>query len=121
MSTQLSPENEQYLQNAVSMGLYHDRGEALDKAVELLKRRESLIHEVNRGIEKLERGEGVPFDIEEIKADFHNRGPVRIFVSGEQGTLFADLLGMRSSYRMAKWFRASFQCRIGIVHFFDAS
>jgi Arc/MetJ-type ribon-helix-helix transcriptional regulator len=73
MSTQLSPENEQYVQNAVSMGLYHDRGEALDKAVELLKRREALIRDVNRGIEQLERGEGVPFDLDEIKAELRNR------------------------------------------------
>ena len=29
--------------------------------------------------------------------------------------------GIRSSYMMAKWLRAGFQWRIGIVHFFDAS
>lgn len=69
MSTQLSPENEQYLQNVVATGLFHDRGEALDKAVELLKRREVLIRDVNLGIEQLERGEGIPFDIEEIQAE----------------------------------------------------
>jgi Arc/MetJ-type ribon-helix-helix transcriptional regulator len=73
MSMQLSPENEQYVQSAVSMGLYHDRGEALDTAVELLKRREALIRDVNRGIEQLERGEGIPFDIEAIKAELDRR------------------------------------------------
>jgi antitoxin ParD1/3/4 len=73
MSTQLSPENEQYVQNAVATGLYHDRGEALDKAVELLKRCEALIRDVNVGIEQLERGEGIPFDIEEIEAELDRR------------------------------------------------
>jgi antitoxin ParD1/3/4 len=73
MSINLSPENEQYLDKVVSMGLFRVRNEALNKAVELLKRRESLIRDVNLGIEQLERGEGVPFDIEEIKADFHKR------------------------------------------------
>jgi Arc/MetJ-type ribon-helix-helix transcriptional regulator len=71
MSTQPSPENERYLQNAISTGLFHDRGEALDKAVELLKKRELLIHDVNCGIEQLERGEGIPFDVEAIKAEIH--------------------------------------------------
>jgi len=68
MSSSLSPENERFLEHAVSVGMYHDRGEALDRAVELLRRREQLIHDVNRGIEQLERGEGVPLDIEQIKS-----------------------------------------------------
>jgi hypothetical protein len=48
--------------------MYHDRGEALDSAVELLRRREQLIRDVNKGIEQLERGEGGPLDIEKVKA-----------------------------------------------------
>ena len=68
MSSDLSPENEQFLDRAVSVGMYHDRIEALDRAVELLRRREQLIRDVNKGIEQLERGEGIPLDIEEIKA-----------------------------------------------------
>ena len=68
MSNDLSPENEQFLVHAVSVGMYHDRAEALDRAVELLRRREQLICDVNQGIEQLERGEGVPLDIEQIKA-----------------------------------------------------
>jgi hypothetical protein len=34
---------------------------------------EKLIADVNLGIEQLERGEGIPFDIEEIKAELHRR------------------------------------------------
>ena len=73
MSTNLSPENEQFLEHAVSVGMYHDRGEALDRAVELLRRRDELIRDVNEGIEQLERGEGVPLDIAEIKAAVRDR------------------------------------------------
>ena len=73
MSTNLSPENEQFLEHAVSVGAYHDRGEALDRAVELLRRRDELIRDVNEGIEQLERGEGVPLDIAEIKAAVRDR------------------------------------------------
>jgi antitoxin ParD1/3/4 len=68
MATDLSPENEQFIQTAIASGLYHNRGEALDMAVDLLKKREQLIRDVNLGIEQLERGEGTPLDIEEIKA-----------------------------------------------------
>ena len=67
MGSDISPENEQFIQHAVAAGTFQDRGEALDKAVELLKRREQLIRDVNAGIEQLERGEGEPLDIEDIK------------------------------------------------------
>jgi hypothetical protein len=42
--------------------------EVLDLAVGLLKQREELLRDVNQGIEQLERGEGGPLDMEEIKA-----------------------------------------------------
>jgi Arc/MetJ-type ribon-helix-helix transcriptional regulator len=48
----LSTENEQFLVRAISSGLYHDRSEALDDAVSLLRRREKLIEDVNHGIER---------------------------------------------------------------------
>ena len=68
MSSNLSPENEQFLEHAVSVGMYHDRGEALDQSSRTLRRRDELIRDVNEGIEQLERGEGMPLDIAEIKA-----------------------------------------------------
>jgi antitoxin ParD1/3/4 len=68
MSTNLTPENEQFIENVIASGLYHDRDEAINRAVELLQRREQLIRDVNLGIEQLQRGEGKPLDIEEIKA-----------------------------------------------------
>jgi len=73
MSSSLSPENERYIEHAILAGVYQDRGEILDKAVELLRRREQLLRDVNRGIEQLERGEGKPFDTEKIKAVVRER------------------------------------------------
>ena len=71
----MSPENEQFLDRAVATGMYRDRTQAINAAVELLRRREQilqnreqLIRDVNIGIEQLERGEGAPLDIEGIKA-----------------------------------------------------
>ena len=73
MNSNLSPENEQFLERAVSVGMFHNRDEALDRAVELLRRREQLIRDVNKGIEQLERGEGMPLDIEQVKQAVHAR------------------------------------------------
>ena len=73
MNSNLSPENEQFLEHAIEVGMYHDRGEAMDKAVELLRQREQLVSNVNEGIEQLERGEGVPLDIEAIKTTMRSR------------------------------------------------
>ena len=73
MSSNLSPENEQFLEHVISLGIYHNRGEALDKAVELLRRREQLIRDVDEGIEQLERGEGVRLDIEAVKEEVRRR------------------------------------------------
>lgn len=73
MSNNLSPENEQFLERVVSVGLFHNRDEALDRAVELLRCREELIRDVNKGIEQLERGEGTPLDIEQVKTAVRER------------------------------------------------
>jgi Arc/MetJ-type ribon-helix-helix transcriptional regulator len=73
VSSSLSPENEQFLERAISVGMYHDRDEAIDRAVELLRRREQLIRDVNKGVEQLERGEGVPLDIERVKTAVRER------------------------------------------------
>jgi Arc/MetJ-type ribon-helix-helix transcriptional regulator len=81
MSTDISPENEQYLQEAVARGTFHSRGQALNAAVELLKQREQLIRDVGAGIEQLERGECGVLDIEDIKA----RGRKRLADEGRLG------------------------------------
>ncbi len=73
MNANLSPENEQFLDRAVAVGMYHNRDEALDKAVELLRRREQLIRDVNKGIEQIEGGETGPFDVDEIKSAIQER------------------------------------------------
>jgi len=73
MSTDLPPENEGYVQQIVAEGLFPSRGEALDAAVELLRRREETRRAVQAGIDEIERGEVVPFDFEKMKADFRRR------------------------------------------------
>lgn len=66
MSTDLTPENEHFLEHPVAVGMFHDRSEALNTAIELLKRRAELIRDVNAGIEQLEQGLGKPMDVDAI-------------------------------------------------------
>lgn len=73
MSRRLSPENEQFLDRAISNGVYDDREAAIDQAVSLLRCREKLIEDVNHGIEQIDRGETVPFDLAELKAALQRR------------------------------------------------
>lgn len=57
MSIEISAENEHYIRQAVERGIYRDRADAIDKAVELLRRRDQLISDVRSGIEQADRGE----------------------------------------------------------------
>jgi len=50
MST-ISPENEQFIQHELEAGTYQNRGELLDEAVSLLKRRRELQRAVEAGID----------------------------------------------------------------------
>ncbi len=73
MSSEISRQNEQYIQEAIARGAFRSRAEALDAAVELLKQRDQLIGDVNAGIEQLERGEGERLDVQRIKAQGRKR------------------------------------------------
>jgi hypothetical protein len=57
MASDLSPENEQFIQYELESGVYPGRGELLDDAVGLLKRRRDLQREIQAGIDS---GVGVP-------------------------------------------------------------
>jgi antitoxin ParD1/3/4 len=57
MHVDISPENEQYLQQLVVAGFYASQSQAMDVAIELLKRREHLQRELQRGIDEADRGE----------------------------------------------------------------
>ena len=57
MSTDLSPENEQFLQQAIDCGTFRDRRQAPDRAVELQKRRQQLLEHIDEGTRQLQTGE----------------------------------------------------------------
>jgi Arc/MetJ-type ribon-helix-helix transcriptional regulator len=51
MAIDISPENEQFIQYELESGAYAGRGELLDEAVGLLKRRRELQREIQAGID----------------------------------------------------------------------
>jgi Arc/MetJ-type ribon-helix-helix transcriptional regulator len=73
MSTDLSPQNEQFIEHAVAQGVFHDRVEALDEAVELLRRRQELLDHIDQGTRQLRGGEGIELRGEEELRAFFNR------------------------------------------------
>lgn len=57
MASDISPENEQFIQHELESGVYHSRGALLDDAVSLLKRRRDLQREIQAGADS---GPGIP-------------------------------------------------------------
>ena len=70
MGTDLSPENEQFIQRVVAAGLFPDRGRALDEAVGLLKIRQELLAHIEEGTQQLRSGDYVEFDQEGLRHFF---------------------------------------------------
>ena len=60
--TEISNDNSQYLDDAVQKGTYSDRSEALNQAVDLLKKRDQLRAEVQAGSDQADLGDLLPAD-----------------------------------------------------------
>ena len=73
MSIDLSPRNEQFIDHVVARGDFHDRAQALDQAVELLRRRQELLDHIDEGARQLRQGEGIELHGEEELQAFFNR------------------------------------------------
>jgi Arc/MetJ-type ribon-helix-helix transcriptional regulator len=69
----LSISNEQFLDALVSAGAFVSRSEAINEAVDLLRRREELRAEIKIGLDQLDRGEGEPLDMDEIRREIRRR------------------------------------------------
>jgi Arc/MetJ-type ribon-helix-helix transcriptional regulator len=68
----ISPDNEQFLDQAIADGRFANRSEALDVAIRLLRRREELIRAVNAGVDQLNEGRYTEYgdaDLERFVAD----------------------------------------------------
>ena len=57
MASDISPENEQFIEHELASGVYRSRDALLDEAVGLLKRRRDLQREIHSGMDS---GPGIP-------------------------------------------------------------
>lgn len=76
MNVHLGETFDKFVTDLIASGLYQSQSEVIRDGLRLLKEREDLRQlrleelrrEVQKGIDSLDRGEGKPFDIEEVKA-----------------------------------------------------
>jgi Arc/MetJ-type ribon-helix-helix transcriptional regulator len=70
MSSDLSQSSEAFLHDAVTRGYFPSRNDALEAAVELLRRRQQIIEKLAEGRRQLDEGEYVEFDEEGLREFF---------------------------------------------------
>ena len=81
MTIHLSPEQEHRIAEALRTGAYHSADDVIDRALEVLREQDECLvanrpainAKIHKGIEELERGEGIPEDeldayLERLKA-----------------------------------------------------
>ena len=81
MNVSLTPELEELISRKVESGLYSSASEVVREALRLLQQRdeqrEAMLEELRKkiqvGIEQVERGEVVPWDLEEFKKQARKR------------------------------------------------
>ena len=78
MSTEISPENEAFICQAVESGQFESRQDALDAAVHLLRDEAETISAIQEGLCSIERGEGIPLaEADALLRKKHNIAPNR--------------------------------------------
>jgi putative addiction module CopG family antidote len=70
MNADISPESEQFIQSVIASGVYQTRGEVLDDALQLLKRRRHLLEHVDEGTRQLRSGDFTEYDDEGLRKFF---------------------------------------------------
>jgi Arc/MetJ-type ribon-helix-helix transcriptional regulator len=75
MSSELSPENERWLEQIVGEGGFASRREALDRAMRLLREEVGTLDDIREGLASIERGEGTP--LEEVAAEMRAKFEIR--------------------------------------------
>jgi antitoxin ParD1/3/4 len=81
MNVHLGETLEKFVGELIESGLYQSQSEVIREGLRLLKEREDLRKlkleelrsDIRKGIDQLDRGEGVPFDAEAIKAEGRRR------------------------------------------------
>ena len=79
MVISLHPELEQFISHLVNKGQFKSPEAAVAEAILRMKEREEKLDwlrtELQKGLDELDRGEGTPWDVEEIKAKLRQKYP----------------------------------------------
>ena len=70
MSTELSPDLEEFVQQRLAAGSYRTGGEVIREAFRLLERREQLLAHIDTGTAQLRRGECTEYDQDSFRTLF---------------------------------------------------
>ena len=71
MPTDLSQDNERFIENQIANGSYGDRAEVLNDAVALLKQRQLILARIDEGTRQLRDGEYTDYDDDSLRERFH--------------------------------------------------
>ena len=72
MKTNISPENELFIDQQVADGTFPNRQAALDAAVELLRQRSDTLARIDKRREQLDQGEFTEYDESSLKKRFND-------------------------------------------------
>ena len=64
---ELTPQQQQFVDEQVATGIFKEPAEVVQAALELLQQRRSEYDQLSTAIEQVERGDFAPLDIEDIK------------------------------------------------------
>ena len=70
MTTDISPENEQFIQREIQAGVFRTKSDALDAGIALLRRRKELLARVDEGRRQLAVGDSRDYDEESLRNRF---------------------------------------------------
>jgi antitoxin ParD1/3/4 len=85
MNVSLTPQLESYVKQKVASGMYNSVSEVMREALRLLEEHDALKEmkmaalrrDIQEGIDELDRGEGTPLNMEDIKAKARARKETR--------------------------------------------
>lgn len=70
MPVDISPENEQFIQQQIKAGAFRTRTDAIDAGVELLRRRTELLDRIDCGRRQLDQGDYHEYDDRSLQQRF---------------------------------------------------
>ena len=70
MKSDLSPQDEQFIQELLHDGSYRTRADVLEDALDLLKQRRELLRHIDIGTQQLQNGQYAEYDEESLRELF---------------------------------------------------